>query len=176
MDIKLLTDPLPLTQNTNFLSPIQFKMKFNSLLNPNVEYFVQRVALPEISVNGAPYYTPQRNIVMPGDKVEFAPLTVDFIIDEDMTNYREIYHWLTEIVLTNDDSSTDYKARDLVLQTYTSANNVNREIRFVDAIPTSLTSLDFNLVQLDFQYMIATVTFQYSYFKFEDAECRTQTA
>jgi hypothetical protein len=54
----------------------------------------------------------------------------------------------------------------MTLQILTSANNVAKEIQFIDAWPSNLSSLPFDTTVTDTNYLIAAVTFNYSYFKF----------
>jgi hypothetical protein len=58
------------------------------------------------------------------------------------------------------------KNRDLTLVIYNSSNNVVKEIQFVDAHPTSLSSLPFEVTNEAVNYLTAVVEFNYSYYKF----------
>ena len=49
---------------------------------------------------------------------------------------------------------------------YNSSNNVVKEIQFVDAHPTSLSSLPFEVTNENVNYLTAVVEFNYSYYKF----------
>ena len=42
-----------------------------------------------------------------GDKVEFEKLSVSFLVDEDLENFKEIYNWMDSIVPIQD--PTKYK-------------------------------------------------------------------
>ena len=39
--------------------------------------------------------TPLKEIPVPGDKLAYSPLSMDFMVDENLENYREIHGWLT---------------------------------------------------------------------------------
>jgi len=153
-----------LDDTAGFAKPVAFRLAIDRLKFPNAEFNVQTAAIPEISVNAAAYATPQRTIEIGGDKVTYSPLTVSFIIDENLTNYNEIHDWLFGLVTVAENSSIN-KARDMTLLILDSHNNVSREITFANAFPTSLSTLDFDAKSTDVEYLIASATFSYSYFK-----------
>ena len=106
------------------------------------------------------------------DKIDYAPLEIAFLIDEDLINYKEIHDWILGLVIENDapKSGNAYnirKTRDLTLQILTSHNNVAKEIIFADAYPISLSSLPFSTNVTDIEYLTAVTSFQYSYYKFK---------
>jgi len=153
-----------LDDTAGFAKPVGFRLAIDRLKFPNAEFNVQTASIPEISVNAAQYATPQRTIEVSGDKVTYAPLTISFIIDENLTNYNEIHDWLFGLVTVPEDRSVS-KTRDMSLLILDSHNNVSREITFTNAFPTSLSTLDFDAKSTDVEYLIADATFSYSYFK-----------
>ena len=71
------------------------KFKFNILKLPKVEYFCTQVNLPGISLaDNYSQPTPFRNIPLPGEKLNYDPLSVTFLVDENLENYQEIHGWL----------------------------------------------------------------------------------
>jgi hypothetical protein len=91
-------------------------------------------------------------------------LQLTFIVDENFTNYKEIHDWMFGMV-GQDDLNTR-KNRDLALIIYNSSNNVVQQIQFVDAHPTSLSSLPFEVTGESVNYLTAVAEFNYSYYKF----------
>jgi hypothetical protein len=148
----------------NFLSPGQFKLLIDWQKYPNAEYTLQTVVLPDMSISPAPLATPQRNIGLAADKVEYGQFEIAFIIDENLVNYKEIHDWILSQVV-EEDSFANRKTRDLTLQIYSSSNNLIQEIQIVDAFPTMISTLPFDTTITDITYLTAMVTFQYSYFK-----------
>ncbi len=146
--------------STNFLNPTSFVLSLDRTTNPNAEFSIQTMVLPDVSANPTPYITRSRNISMSADKLEYAPFECTFLVDEDLTNYREIYDWLYSQV---DSVQDDY--RDITLSVLSSANTVNKQIVFHSAHPTNLGSLPFDITTSDIEYVVATVTFEYSYFE-----------
>ena len=154
----------PIDQLT-FVNPAGFKLLIDNKKYPNAQYTIQTAALPDMSITPAPLNTPQRNIGLAADKIDYGIFDLTFLVDEKLINYKEIHDWMVGIV-TEEDSSDTRKERDLSLQVLSSANNVVQEIQFVDAYPINLSSLPFDTTVTDPQYLIASVSFQYSYFKF----------
>lgn len=153
-----------LNDTAGFANPVGFRLAIDRLKFPNAEFNVQTASIPEISVDAVPYATPQRTIEISGDKVTYAPLTVSFIIDENLTNYTEIHDWLFGLVTVAENNSIN-KTRDMSLLILDSHNNFSREIQFTNAFPTSLSTLDFDAKNTNVEYLIANATFSYSYFK-----------
>jgi len=147
-----------------FASPTGFRLLIDSLKYPNAQFNVQSASIPEVSVSTSVLSTPQRNIEMPGDKVAYEDFSATFLIDEDLANYTEIHDWILGMALEPEVDNQN-KTRDMTLLVLNSHNNVSREIHFVDAFPTSLSTLDFDATATSIEYLVGTVTFKYSYFK-----------
>lgn len=152
-------------QQLTYVNPAGFRLLLDTKKYPNAQYTIQTAALPDISINAAPLNTPQRNIGLAADKIDYGIFDLTFLVDEQLINYKEIHDWMLGIVTQEDNKSTR-KERDLTLQVLSSSNNVVQQIRFVDAYPINLSSLPYDTTVTDVQYLIAAVSFQYSYFKF----------
>jgi len=155
-----------LSETLSFANGVSFRLAMDRLKFPNVEYTVQTLALPDMTMTGAPLNTPQRNIALAPDKIDYGQFDMTFLVDEYLFNYIEIHDWMLGLVTTGENKSTRL-TRDMTLQVLTSHNNVAREIIFVDAYPISLSSLPFDTTIADTNYLVANVSFNYSYFKFK---------
>jgi len=151
-------------KDVGYASPLGFRLLIDSQRYPNAQFNVQTASIPEISVDAAAYATPQRTIEIAGDKVTYSPFTCTFLVDEQLENYYEIHDWLLGLVVEPDGKDIS-KTRDLTLFILDSHNNVSREIQFVDAYPTSLSTLDFDAKETSVEYLVGDVSFNYSYFK-----------
>jgi hypothetical protein len=80
----------PVTQN--FLSPHGFRFFLHRL--PHVMYFCQSVRLPDITAGIAEVPTPFKKINFYGDNLDYGQLTIEFKVDELLTNYQELYNWM----------------------------------------------------------------------------------
>jgi hypothetical protein len=85
----------------DYASPTQFKFNITKL--PKVEFFCTTVNLPGINLGGTMVQeTPLKDIPLPGDKLTYSPLTMDFLVDENLENYREIHGWLVGLGFPTD--------------------------------------------------------------------------
>lgn len=161
-----------LTSNKNYLQPTGFAVSIERNNYPNLQYFAQSVTHPGASVN--PVELPVRRVVsMPlaGDKISYGELQVDFILDEDMEGYQEMQNWLERMV--NEGNVTPIEAlesgkiatfADITVSILTSHNNVNKRIRYLNAIPTNLGSIEMNASQNQ-TYLIFTASFRFDHFE-----------
>ena len=86
-------DNQPIDQS--FLSPLGFKLQIKK--TPHVNYFVQKVNVPSVTLGTADIESPFTKIPFPGTKLTYGNLDVTFKVDENMMNYLEIYSWLREV-------------------------------------------------------------------------------
>lgn len=154
--------------NQNFLSPLGFKLQVKK--TPHVNYFVQSVNIPSVSLGTADAETPFVKIPFPGTKLTFGNLQVTFKVDEDMANYLEIYEWLRAVGFPDNFAqytniagaslaSGDGVFSDITLVVLDSAMNPNLEVTFYDCFPVDLSSIELDSTSGDVQYVTATVTF-----------------
>ena len=76
----------------DYASPTQFK--FSMIKLPKVEYFCTSSRIAGISLNESVQETRFKEIPMAGDKLDYEDLTMSFMVDENLENYREIHGWL----------------------------------------------------------------------------------
>ena len=79
----------------DYASPTQFKFQIINL--PKVEYFCTAANVPGINLGTAEQITPLKDIPLPGDRLQYDTLTIQFLVDENLENYREIHGWLTGV-------------------------------------------------------------------------------
>lgn len=160
----------------NFLSPVGFL--FSLKRAPNIEYYTQKVSLPGLTAGFAPLATPFNELGFSADKVQFEDLSLDFRVDENMSNYLEIFNWI--VGLTFPDNFTQHSNlastdnplgerlySDATLTVMNSNHNPNISIVFQNMFPLSLSSIDLDVTANDIQYPTATVTFKYQQFTIE---------
>lgn len=163
--------------NRNFLSPNNFRLVLQRA--PLLNFFLQTASIPGLTfVGSTDYYTPFAKIPLPGDHLNYSPFSVSFMVDEDLTNYMEIWNWIFNIAgpqtlepgehgvnYSRDNSiSTDPMTSirsDVKLMVMTSAKNPNIEVTFKDAFPISIGELNFVTTSSDVSYLESSVTFEY---------------
>ena len=168
-------------------SPSQFR--FSLLKIPNVEYFVTSANIPGISFSGdASMNTRFKSISFMGDTLDFADLEVTFLVNENLSNYREIHNWMTGIGFPknnqqftaavdadaslatptgNKSGNPNALVSDATLTILTNKNNPNLRVNFKNCYPLSLGGLTYNTQTTDTEQLTTTVTFKYDVYEFE---------
>jgi hypothetical protein len=167
IDTDFLTDTTrPATHN--YLSTNYFRLAISRA--PTVSYFTQSVSLPSINIAELRQPTTlSTNIPVPGNAYTFQPLRVQFLVDETMRSWQEIYNWIK--VLGNYKDSTDTlphhdKYSDITLLITNSAYKAKFELVFKYAYPSALSELPFSITAVDNVPVLATVDFTYTYYEF----------
>lgn len=150
--------------NLDYLKPQGFRLSINR--TPQIEYSCQSVSLPSVSSGYVNLETPNLNIPLIGDKLEYDPMTIRFIVMEDMSNYREIYNWLRSMnpLEPTGFANTDDFSSDASLVITTNKGTPNVQVRFFDMYPIALSGLEFDINQTGVEYMVASLTFKFAYF------------
>jgi len=156
--------------NQNFLYPTFFKFDLYRL--PTVSYFTTKVNLPDFGFESV-FEQPTRYIpVRHGpNRVAFATLEISFLVDEDMANWREIYNWIREVGVVEDNLNLNPKYgslfSDATLMITNSAMNPNVQINFKNIFPISITGFQFDSSVTDPSPFETTATFSYDYYTVE---------
>jgi len=159
---------MSLTQNRNQLRASQFQFTFHTF--PNVEYFVQKVNLPGLSIQPIEQATPLKNVYHAGETLMMDELTVEFLVAEDFQNYMEIYQWLRN--LGTPETMSEYQKPEGIsgasLHILTNNSNPNKIVDFYNLIPISLSEINFDTMLSD-EAVVATAQFRYDYFRITGA-------
>ena len=158
-------------ENRNFLSPIGFK--FVLAKYPKVAYFAQTANIPSMNLGIQNQPTPFRSLPLEGF-MEYDPLTLSFLVDEDLENYLILHNWIR--ALGTPDSTTERSEfrlkmqqlfgnndlyADATLMVLNSNYNHNFDVVFEDLIPIGLNALEFNATVDGTEYATASVSFRY---------------
>jgi len=156
---------------TNLLQPTGFRVVINKERFPYLSFMAQSVQHPSMEVGETKLGRPRlAGLPFIGDQIEFASLTMDVLLDENMEVYREIYTWMENMVETKhklssfkDGSLADYC--DIQIMILTSANNKNREFKYVNAFPTTLGDVQFSASNEE-TFITCPISFSFDYFEF----------
>ena len=163
-------------QNRNFLTGVAFKFNLTKL--PKVDFFSNSARIPELNLELAKQPSYLKNIDVPGERLTFGDLTLQFLVDENMENYIAVYDWLKGLgfpettkqfreLTTDEDGQRDQKEAfsDGTLRILNSNYREVAKVKFEDIFPISLTSLEFDATNTDIQYFTAQVSFKYTIYK-----------
>jgi hypothetical protein len=157
--------------NKSFLSNNKYEFVIERL--PNVVFFVQSINLPTITLASTPTQTPFVQINTPGGILTFEQLTVNYIVDEDMASWREIYNWIT--ALGNPTSKdklgnlalapgrSNNIVSDASLLVKTNSNNPNLIFSFKNLFPIELGGIQFSSIENQ-EFLTSSITFLYDYY------------
>jgi len=156
--------------NPNYLSAGGFKVLIDRA--PELDFFAQKVNIPDLSI--APTGQPNPFVVIPhsGDHIDYDPLSITFKVDEDMRNWLAMHNWIKGLGFPNEyreyrelkTSATLGRSgieSDIKVFLLTSHRNPNIEVTFRNAFPIHLSGLDFDSTLTDVEYLQSTVSFKY---------------
>lgn len=122
--------------NTDLLQSSKFTFVIPRLTE--VQFFCQAVNIPGVNTQSTVQISPFRDMGVPGDKMEYEDLTVEFLVDEELRSWASIYYWIKGY--TQAESWDDYKNLDK-LSKYSQYEYLNTP-QYADAILTTLTASD----------------------------------
>ena len=80
--------------NKSYLSNNKFDFVLDRL--PNFTYFVQSVTLPGLILESSSVPSPYTKLSVPGNQLNFNPVSLTFLVDEDMKAWYELYNWIVQ--------------------------------------------------------------------------------
>ena len=163
-------------QNMNFLSPHNFEFVIERL--PELSFFVQDANIPDLIMGQAVTGTPFSQLPLPGDQIIFGNLDISFKVNEDMSNWQELYTWIKQLGFPEsfedrnvvDSSKPGYgltSEASLIIRT--NANNPNKKITFTGLFPVALGGLQFTTQTTDVAEITTSASFRYGTYSISDA-------
>lgn len=150
-------------KNLNPLYPTYFQ--FTLKRTPTITYFCQGANLPGMNINMIPQATRFVDIPHSAGSPEFDDLTINFMVDEELTNWLEIWNWIRTISNTKDHTEyidADEHYSDATLSLLNSSMTPKIRVEFRNIIPTSISALEFDSTVSNPDPLIATATFKYT--------------
>ena len=152
--------------NTSYLHPTAFRFYLGRI--PSVTYFCQAANIPSMDVAELEFTNMFANIKECSGKPAYGALTIRFLIDEDMENWRAIHDWMRDISLFENNTEilkpeSDHKS-DARLVVLTNGMNPNVEVTFKDCWPTSIGEVSFDSAVTDLENLNVDVTFAFDSF------------
>lgn len=145
----------------NPLVPTHFKFSIETM--EAVNYTGQGATLPGVSLGTIEYSTRETEIQLPGEKLVYSPLDITFIVDENMTNYAEMYNWMLRVSQTDDAHLSESKNATLII--FDRSLSVSKEVLFTGCIPFSLSEMRFSVIDNE-TVLVCNVSLEYDKFTF----------
>lgn len=154
-------------ENTNLLQPTKFLLTFDRIRT--TQYFCQTVNLPGVSLGEVSRATPFLDMFSPGTKLSYDPLVVEFILDEELQGWKNLYDWMLTMADPNGfekrDGSKELQTNkhfsDATLSILSGLNNPLLRIQYTNLFPLSISDIRFDTTQSADTIMTATATFRY---------------
>lgn len=150
---------MPFTPETNNLSTQSFKFKLSA--TPNVEYRVQNVTLPGISLGAINVPTPFVPLKKAGN-LTYDEISLTFIAGETLKDYLEIVNWMFKLGNPNDLSHYDGTAYNGTIIMMDSSFKPLLEITMTDLFPTNISSITLDSTSEDVEYAQFTLSMTFS--------------
>jgi len=156
----------------NYLLNTAFK--FNLARTPNITWFCQKVSIPSLSFGSMELPTRLgTRLPISGTEYTFDDLVVDFIVDENVNTWMEIYNWMTSIGQMKDDKdpylNVEQHTSDASLTILSSSYNPKYKVTFRNIFPVSLGELPFDSTAPETDPIVSSVTFKYRYYEIEQS-------
>lgn len=152
----------------NFLQNIQFRIAVKRL--PYASFFLQKMQLPDLSLGFANQPTPFEPVKRNGDRLVFNDVTMNFICDEHMNTYTEIFNWMVALThpvpykeMHSEDPPGLYSDISVIL--LSGSKKPVAEYVFHKCFPSSLSNVSLDSTVMDNQPTEMTVTFSYDTFE-----------
>lgn len=147
-------------------------MNYNPIISSNfkliipgleeVNYFIQRCPLPGMNQSAVNSYIANNPVKSPGETIHYNPLSVDIIIDEDLTNLLLLQAWMID----NYSKEGIYqRCRDIQLHITTRNSRSNRVFTFFGAFPQEISDVTFDSTLNDSDVSFCNVLFEYQYYR-----------
>jgi hypothetical protein len=150
----------------NNLSALSYKIKITGA--KNLEMRCQSVQIPGIGLGTAGVATPFLTMQEPGTINYGGPLSITFMVGENLTDYLEVYDWMVGLGTPDGfDQTYNRKFSDASVLILNSSLKPIFNVRFVQLFPLSISPLDFASTLTDVQYITAQATFNFDRFYFD---------
>jgi hypothetical protein len=159
-------------ENTNLLQPTKFLLTFDRIRA--TQYFCQSVNLPGVSLGEVNRATPFLDMYSPGTKLTYSPLDVEFLVDEELQSWKNIYDWFTSIAdpdgFEKRNGSKELQNNkhfsDATLTILSGLNNPVLRIQYTNLFPLSINDIVFDTTQSADTIITARATFRYQSYKY----------
>lgn len=158
--------------NKSFLSNNKYQFVIDRL--PNLVFFLQSITLPSMTLGTVVTANPYVQLQTPSNLISFSTLTLNYIVDENMESWFEIYNWMINLGnpesadklgnLTNVPGNRNSVTSNASLLVKTNSNNGNIKFTFFDIFPTDLGEITFTSTEGQ-EFLTSTITFNYTHYR-----------
>lgn len=135
---------------------------------PYLSFYTTDAMVPGINLAGTKIQSPTGSINISDNKIEYDPITLGFIVDEQYNSYKEVYNWMLKHGSPTSGRKQNSEIEPVEVYIVALDNNKNPVITFkyVNVRPVSLGELTLN-VQGENEVVTCDVTCMYTYVQIE---------
>jgi hypothetical protein len=166
-------------QNTNPLQTTKYVFVMPRI--NNVQYFCQQAIVPGVSLPEMPRPTSVVDLYVPGNKMVYNRLELQFLIDAELKSWTDIHDWMRELTtpVKNEEYSNLWRKESIlnskqqaqyadgILTIFSALNNPKFRIKYTNMFPVSLSDIQFDSKGSSDDILTATVQFRYDYYDIE---------
>lgn len=147
-----------MTAIQEFSFQYSFKCMFHSEIYKSLNDSVIVTAIPNISLGVTEQPTAIRPLKIPGNSVDLGEVAIDFILDQDFTNWRTIFNWMNTLQNFSE-LSAEEAVCDISVSILDNKFNYVLSIVYEDCFPTNITEIPFDVQADDSTPQTFTVMF-----------------
>jgi len=159
-------------QNNNPLQATKFLLTFARI--PTTQYLCQEVNIPSVSLGEVNRATPFLDMFSPGTKLQYSPLDVTFMVDEELQSWKDMYNWFVSIADPDGFEKRDHNKElqqvkhfsDATLTVLSALNNPIVRLQFTNVFPLSMSDIKFDTKLSAETIITCTATFRYQSYNY----------
>lgn len=159
-------------QNTNPLQATKFLLTFGRI--PATQYFCQEVNLPGVTLGTVDRVTPFLDMYSPGTKLQYDDLNINFIVDEELQSWKDMYNWFTSIASPDGFEGRDHNRElqknthfsDCTLTILSALNNPVLRVQFTNCFPLNLSGIQFDTKEDANHIITCNASFRYQSYQY----------
>lgn len=149
-------------ENTNYLQPTKFLLNFPSITDTT--FFCQKVNIPGVTVPETIRTVPNIDLYVPGTRISYGTLDIEFSVNEDLSSWRVVYEWLQDNTTKQE---FRYKNVDAVLTVLSNLNNPKLRVKYSNVFPISLGDIEFDTRLSANEHISAVASFRFDYYNID---------
>lgn len=88
---------------------------FNIVNHKDLSFKLQTASIGSVNLGATQYPGQKRDLVIPGNKLDFSPMTVRMLLSETLIEWIEVYEWMIRICQTNPAHLEEEEAAELLI-------------------------------------------------------------
>jgi hypothetical protein len=146
------------SKNSGYLTAQRFSLVITTEAGDKIHLIAKNVNTGAVNLSMAPVSRPVNSLPVPGDHIDPNSFSADFVVDELLNNYVELYNLMIDTV-----GNLEAPYCTLVLNIYTSHGNIARTITYHNCIISGLGELNLDSAVQESDGVVSNVTFEYAY-------------